>query len=113
MMKFFMKKQIKKIKQIKKRSSQAKNFSQVKNFLKTVSDENRLRILFALKGRVMNVTEIHEKLNLPQNLTSHHLSKLKKAGLLVEKSKGTFRNYSISAKKLKECERMFKKIIGV
>lgn len=104
----FMKKQPK---QGKKNKIQAKDFIKVNKFLKSVSDKNRLRILFELKGAVMNVTQLHTSLRLPQNLTSHHISKLKKLGLLTEKSEGTFRRYSINAKKMKEYENLVKKTL--
>lgn len=48
-------------------------------FLKTVSEENRLKILCFLKSGEKCVCEIEEFLHLPQNLVSHHLKKLKDA----------------------------------
>lgn len=105
---------------MKKQSNNAKNiqgegdkFSRVSRFVKMLADENRLKILLALKGKTMNVTEIHNQLRLPQNLTSHHISKLKSVGLLNEKQEGTFRHYSINAKNLKESNRMLKELLGI
>ena len=89
------------------------NFSQLHKFFRIVSDANRLKILLALKGGVMNVTQIHTKLKLPQNLTSHHISKLKSVGLLIEKTEGTFRKYSVNVKKLKEYESLMRKTFGI
>lgn len=77
-------------------------FDQASKFLKVVSDANRLRILCLLGEGRMNVTQIHTKLKLPQNLTSHHISKLKSLDLLIENRDGTFRNYSVNNKKLRE-----------
>lgn len=88
-------------------------FPKVSKFLKILADENRLKILLALKGKTMNVTEIHNQLHLPQNLTSHHISKLKSVGLLNEKQEGTFRHYSINMKNLKESARMLKELLGI
>jgi ArsR family transcriptional regulator len=48
-------------------------------FLKTVSEENRLKILCFLKSGEKCVYEIEQFLHLPQNLVSHHLKKLKDA----------------------------------
>lgn len=87
-------------------------FSKVSRFLKIVSEENRLKIILALRDRAMNVTEIHEKLRLPQNLTSHHISRLKEMGLLNEKHKGTFRHYSLNTKKIKELSGSLSDLIG-
>jgi len=97
----------------KGQASGADKFSKAKKFLKTVAEENRLKILFELKNKTMNVTELHTKLRLPQNLTSHHISKLKKVGLLIEKHDGTFRLYSVNKKKLAESIRIFKELLGI
>ena len=88
-------------------------FSEVSKFLKIVSDENRLRILLVLGEGTMNVTDIHSKLKLPQNLTSHHISKLKSLELLNEKREGTFRHYSVNSKKLKECSRLMRELLNI
>ena len=96
-----------------KQVSEGENFVQVNKFLKTVSDANRLRILFVLGEGSMNVTDIHNKLKLPQNLTSHHISKLKALELLNEKREGTFRHYSVNTKKLREYNKMFKDLFSL
>lgn len=98
-------------KAVKKSSSN--NFAEVSKFLKIVSDENRLKILIALNEGEMNVTSIHNKLKLPQNLTSHHISKLKGLDLLSEKREGTFRRYSVNARKLKEFNKLFKDLMRI
>ena len=98
---------------MKKKLLGSDKFSKAKKFLKTVAEENRLKILFELKNKTMNVTELHTKLKLPQNLTSHHISKLKKVGLLNEKHDGTFRLYSVNKKKLAESTRIFKELLGM
>ncbi|HPN54693.1 MAG TPA: metalloregulator ArsR/SmtB family transcription factor [Candidatus Moranbacteria bacterium] len=98
-------------KKSKKDKIQAKDFVRINRFLKSISDKNRLRIILGLKGTVMNVTELHTSLGLPQNLTSHHISKLKELNLLTEKSEGTFRRYTVNLKKMKEYENMLKKTL--
>lgn len=94
-------------------SENSKQFLDVNSFLKIVADENRLRILVLLENGSMNVTDIHSKLKLPQNLTSHHISKLKSLDLLLEKREGTFRNYSVNTKKIKEFNRLFKELMKI
>lgn len=94
-------------------TGESKQFLDVNRFLKIVADENRLRILVLLGEGQMNVTDIHNKLGLPQNLTSHHISKLKSLELLVEKREGTFRHYSVNTKKLKEFNRIFKELMKI
>jgi len=54
-------------------------------FLKTISDENRLRIICFLKSWEKCVCEIVDFLDIPQNLVSHHLKKLKDEKILVSK----------------------------
>ena len=104
----------KKEKKIDKQAPEvSKQFLDVSKFLKIVADENRLRILVLLGTGAMNVTNIHSKLKLPQNLTSHHISKLKSLDLLLEKREGTFRLYSVNTKKLKEYSRLFKELMKI
>ncbi|KKQ53478.1 MAG: Transcription regulator ArsR [Parcubacteria group bacterium GW2011_GWD2_38_11] len=104
----------KKEKKISKKTNEGgKQFLEVNNFLKIIADENRLRILVLLENGAMNVTDIHNKLNLPQNLTSHHISKLKSLELLTEKREGTFRHYSVNTKNLKEYTRLFKELMKI
>lgn len=91
----------------------SKNFLDVNKFLKIVADENRLRILVLLEEGSMNVTDIYNKLKLPQNLTSHHISKLKSLELLLENREGTFRHYSANKKKIKEYTRLLKELFKV
>lgn len=88
-------------------------FAEVSKFLKLVSDDNRLKILLTLGEGTMNVTDIHSKLKLPQNLTSHHISKLKSLELLNEKREGTFRHYSVNVKKLKELNKEFRELLNI
>jgi len=97
----------------KKNSSEKEKLAELNTFLKAVSDMNRLRILYVLKGGVLNVGEIYGKLKLPQNLTSHHISRLKRIGLLDERREGVFRHYSLNTKKLKQYNDMFRDTLGL
>jgi ArsR family transcriptional regulator len=67
-------------------------------FMRTVGDENRLRILCLLQGGERCVCEIWRHLDLPQNLTSHHLSVLKDMDLIRARKKGLKVFYSIHEK---------------
>ena len=104
---------IQKKKTIAKKASGGEKSLKVDKFLKVVADNNRLRILCILGDQTMNVTDIYKKLKLPQNLTSHHISKLKELELLNEKREGTFRNYSVNKKKLKEYNNSFKDLLKI
>jgi ArsR family transcriptional regulator len=66
-----------------------------------LSDGNRLRILCLLKNGELCVCEIWRLLSLAQNLVSHHLMMLKKAGLLHSRKDGLRVFYSINQPRLR------------
>lgn len=96
-----------------KKAPQSAAFLEVSQFLKIVSDENRMKILLTLGSETMNVTDIYSKIGLPQNLTSHHITKLKSIDLLNEKRDGVFRNYSVNIKRMKELNKMFRDMFKI
>jgi len=65
-------------------------------FLRTVGDENRLRILCLLQKGELCVCDIWRHLDLAQNLTSHHLSVLKELNLITARKDGLKVFYSIN-----------------
>jgi len=79
-----------------------KEIKEITNFLKIISEENRLKIIYFLKDGPKCVCEIWPFLNLPQNLVSHHLSLLKKVGLLISAKKGLRVFYKLDKKELKK-----------
>ncbi|MCX6723233.1 MAG: metalloregulator ArsR/SmtB family transcription factor [Candidatus Staskawiczbacteria bacterium] len=78
----------------------ATNLKKTVNFLKIVSEENRVRILCMLKDGPKCVCEIWPNLDLPQNLTSHHLGVLKEAGLVKSNKQGLKVFYELNDKNL-------------
>jgi DNA-binding transcriptional ArsR family regulator len=59
------------------------------NMLKALAHPVRIAILNLLqKGTKLTVTEIHEKLNIEQSTTSHHLGILKDKNVLSSKRDG-------------------------
>jgi len=72
----------------KDNSKQKNNLIKVVDFLKIVNEPNRLKILCLLKEQEKCVCDIWEALSLPQNLASHHLKTLKKAGLITSRQEG-------------------------
>ncbi|HZJ41655.1 MAG TPA: metalloregulator ArsR/SmtB family transcription factor [Patescibacteria group bacterium] len=56
-------------------------------FTKTIGDSTRLKILNYLKKECC-VSELWKKLDLPQNLVSHHLKVLRNAGLVIAEKRG-------------------------
>lgn len=75
-----------------------KKIKQIAELLRVATEENRLRVLCLLQKRSLCVCEIFERLNLPQNLTSHHLSVLKKAKLVADENRGRRVHYSLTQK---------------
>ena len=59
------------------------------NMLKAIAHPMRIAILsFLENGKRLTVTEIHEKLQIEQSTTSHHLGILKDKGVLSSKREG-------------------------
>jgi ArsR family transcriptional regulator, zinc-responsive transcriptional repressor len=63
---------------------------------KSLSDENRLRILHYISGEKKSVSSIVEELNLSQPLVSHHLKELKRSLLVKIERNGPFIYYELS-----------------
>ena len=76
--------------------------SEIVNFLKAISEENRLKILCILQQDDLCVCDIWQRLDLPQNLVSHHLKVLKDFGLVESKKESTKVIYSLNSKNTKK-----------
>ena len=63
---------------------------------KSLSDENRLRILLCVNGGKKSVSGIVEELNLSQPLVSHHLKELRRSLLVKVERRGPFVYYEIA-----------------
>ncbi len=63
---------------------------------KSLSDENRLRILLCLGNGKKSVSQIVEGLNLSQPLISHHLKELRRSLLVTVERRGPFVYYELS-----------------
>jgi DNA-binding transcriptional ArsR family regulator len=63
---------------------------------KSLSDENRLRILLYLGNGKKSVSQIVEGLNLSQPLISHHLKELRRSLLVSVERRGPFVYYELS-----------------
>ena len=66
----------------------------LKKYLTVIAEPNRLAILKFLKDGEKCACEIHPKLKLPQNLSSHHLKVLKDLRLLESRREGVKIIYS-------------------
>jgi DNA-binding transcriptional ArsR family regulator len=63
---------------------------------RSLSDENRLRILLCVSEAKKSVSGIVEELNLSQPLVSHHLKELRRALLVKVERRGPFVYYEIA-----------------
>lgn len=66
---------------------------------KAMSDDNRLKILKYLSDGQKNVTQVADKLNVEENLASHHLRILASLGFLKNEKKGREVFYRINETK--------------
>lgn len=64
--------------------------------LKAVSDPNRLKLLAYLKKGEVCVCEFVDLLNISQPAVSQQLKKLKDAGIILERRKGTWKHYRLN-----------------
>ena len=67
---------------------------------KSLSDENRLRILLCISNGKKSVSRIVEELDLSQPLVSHHLKELKRALLVKVERDGPFVYYETVDKRI-------------
>lgn len=70
------------------------------DFLRMMADNNRLKILCLLKNGEKCVCEIWRDLEIPQNLTSHHLKVLKDFGIINSHKEGLKIYYSLNKKEI-------------
>lgn len=81
------------------------------DFLKTISEENRLKILCILQKREMCVCEIWQNLGLPQNLVSHHLKVLNDFNLISSEKEGLKVFYKLNQKTLAKQAELLNKFL--
>ena len=68
------------------------------NIVKALADENRVRVLMALRDRELCVCDIIEMLGLAPSTVSKHLSILYQAGLLDSRKEGRWVHYRLASK---------------
>jgi ArsR family transcriptional regulator len=83
----------------------------LKKYLTALAAPNRLAILRFLKDGEKCACEIHPKLKLPQNLSSHHLKVLKDLNLLQSRRDGVKIIYSRNEEVIKNYQKELTKII--
>jgi len=64
--------------------------------LKTITEDNRLRIICLLLKNELCVCELTEALGLPHNLLLHHLKTLTARGLIKKRTAGKYSYYRLN-----------------
>ena len=64
--------------------------------LKAVSDPNRLKLLACLKKGEVCVCDFVDVLQISQPAVSQQVKKLKDAGIILERKKGTWRHFRLN-----------------
>jgi ArsR family transcriptional regulator, zinc-responsive transcriptional repressor len=77
---------------------------------KSLSDENRLRILLCISSGKKSVGSIVEELGLSQPLVSHHLKELKRSLLVAVEREGPFIYYELSDRRILDTVRILQTI---
>lgn len=70
--------------------------NQMEELLNIASDFTRLKILYAISGEEVSVSDIVEKVGASQSLVSHQLKVLRKANLVSTRKEGTRVFYSLA-----------------
>ncbi|MBI2480497.1 MAG: winged helix-turn-helix transcriptional regulator, partial [Planctomycetia bacterium] len=77
--------------------------AELADLFKILSDENRLRIVLRVcyEGE-QNVTDLCQLVQLPQPLVSHHLGRLREAGVLRTRRDGKHIYYSLQRERFEQ-----------
>ncbi len=86
----------------KKSINLGERLSAVAFVVRSLSDENRLRILLSLSNEKKTVSKIVDEVNLSQSLVSHHLKELRRSLVVNVERKGLFVYYEIADKRVME-----------
>lgn len=78
-----------------------------------LGNDIRFRIVEYLASEEKCVCRIFKKLDLPQNLVSHHLGILREKGLITDRKDGKWVYYSLNKKALEESKKALADILNV
>jgi predicted transcriptional regulator len=80
------------------------------NFFKALADESRLKLLGFLGEGERNVSQLAELLQLSEPTISHHLAKLRAAGLVTLRTVGNQHFYSLNQRQLDKLKQLVGKV---
>lgn len=95
-----------------KNNKSADELLKAAEFLKIIAEENRLKILCILRDGEKCVCDIWQYLELPQNLTSHHLKILKDFDLISSKKDGLKVFYSLNKNIISRYSKLLNKFLN-
>ena len=95
-----------------KNNKSADELLKTAEFLKIIAEENRLKILCILRDGEKCVCDIWQYLELPQNLTSHHLKILKDFDLISSKKDGLKVFYSLNKNIINKYSKLLNKFLN-
>ena len=93
----------------KKTGLRDEHFQTAAFLAKSLSDENRLRILICISKEKKSVGSIVETLRLSQPLVSHHLKELARAGLIKMTRRGQTTECQVDPEMVKAVAEFFQK----
>ena len=77
-----------------------------------LADPKRILMLYALSQQPMNVSELSERLQLPQPTTSRHLKMLRDRGLVAADREGTSVYYNITDERVIEALDLLREVLA-
>jgi predicted transcriptional regulator len=80
--------------------TQEELFQELLAFFKVLAEENRLKMIGLLANQPYSVEALAEALGISVSTTSHHLSRLTKAGLVSARTDGHYYYYSLNSEAL-------------
>ncbi len=90
--------------------NQEVSLSSVAFLIKSISDENRIRILLSLRNGRKTVSGLVEEMKLSQPLVSHHLKELRRSLLVKVERKGVFVYYQMADPRIIDIIKQFSKL---
>jgi len=84
----------------------------ISSVLKTIAEDNRLRIICLLGKKELCVCELTATLGLSHNLILHHLKALAASSLIEKREEGRFSFYRLNLKSFSRFKKQFMKLIG-
>jgi DNA-binding transcriptional ArsR family regulator len=83
-----------------------KSYEAYEVFFETLANQNRLRIINALRAGERNVTEIVKKTGLEQTCVSHCLARLERCGFVSAKRQGKYKVYGLNKETIEPLMRL-------